>query len=228
MKNHIKRLAAAAAAISVIGTASLSVSAATADDVVAAARGAGFQEEYVQVLQNYLNVSKFTSEQYDIMVDTLYSVGSEMDDIAMQYFGTTIAGMKGAGQSSSGDSDSDDNKDFDDSFLKDLANKMTDDNIVSILDQMVSAGKELGLDVSFEKKSDKNYVLTVKDADGNIQLVTPIGNLVDRTGVQAGELTAVTNESENSDLPALYILAAAALGCTGAAALAKTAKKEEK
>ena len=41
MKSYIKKIAAVVSAVSIIGTMSISVSAATADDVVAAARSAG-------------------------------------------------------------------------------------------------------------------------------------------------------------------------------------------
>ena len=51
MKSYIKKIAAVVSAVSIIGTMSISVSAATADDVVAAARSAGVLDEYVQMLQ---------------------------------------------------------------------------------------------------------------------------------------------------------------------------------
>ncbi|MBQ3566243.1 MAG: hypothetical protein IJA12_03590 [Oscillospiraceae bacterium] len=216
MKKTIKNILAVLAAVSVIGTASVSVSAATADDVVAAARGAGFLEEYVQMLQNYLNVTKFTSEQYDILVGAIAGAGSEMDDVAMQYFGKTVAELKGAAQEEADKN----NTEFDDSFLVDIADKMTDDNMVEILDQMVEAGKELGLDVTVEKKDDKNYVLTVKDADGNVQLVTPVGKLVDRTGV-------IKTESNGSSVLPIACAGSTAIGIAGALAVTASLKKNE-
>jgi len=215
MKATIKKIAAVIAAASVIGTASLSVSAGTKEDVIAAARGAGFLEEYVQVLVNYLNVNQFTESQYDILASRIAGVGSEMDNIAMQYFGKTVAELKGAAQDKAEES----GDEFDDSFLNDLADKMTDDNMVDILDQMVAAGKEVGLDVTVEKKGDKNFILTVKDKDGNVQLVTPVGKLVDRTGV--------SESTENNNAAAGVFAGVAAAGIAGAVALGIKARKIE-
>ena len=214
MKKTLRKIAAVLAAVSVIGTASLSVSAGTKEDVIAAARGAGFLEEYVQVLVNYLNVNKFTESQYDILASRIAGVGSEMDKVALQYFGKTVAGLKGEAEEKAEQSGGT----VDDSFLNDLADKMTDDNMVEILDQMVEAGKEVGLDVTVEKKDDKNFILTVKDKDGNVQLVTPVGKLVDRTGVE---------ETDNNMMPVAAGAAVAAVGIAGAAALVIGMRKNE-
>ncbi len=212
MKNTFKKIAAVIAAASVISTASMSVSATTKEDVVAAARGAGFLEEYVMVLQNWLNGNKFNSDQYDTMIGMLYGAGEEMDEVAMDMFGKTVAEMKGEKEQEAEQNGTP----VDDSWLVDIAEKMDDDNITEILDEMVSTGEELGLDVSFEKKSDKEYTLTVKDKDGNIQLVTPIGKLVDRTGV--------SEEKNNAVLP-LAFAGVTAIGCAGAFVIAKSLKK---
>lgn len=214
MKNTIKKIAAAIAAISVIGTASLSVSAATKEDVIATARGAGFLEEYVQQLQNFLNTSNFTPEQYDIMVNGLASAGADMDDIAMQYFGKTIAQMKGEAESNADKN----GKPVDDSWLNNIVDKMTDDNVVEILDKIVDTGKDLGLDVTVEKKGEKNFLITVKDKDGNVQFVSPVGKLVDRTGVSEAE-------GNNAAMP--IFAGIAATGCLGALIIGKTAKSNE-
>ena len=216
MKNTIKKIAAAIAAISVIGTASVSVSAATKEDVIAAARGAGFLEIYVQQLQNYLNVTKFTPEQYDIMVNGFSGIGSEMDDIAMQYFGKTVAQMKGEAQDNADPS----SPSADDSWIKDLEDKMTDDNVLDIIDQIVQTGKDLDLDVTVEKKDEKSFLLTVKDQDGNIQFVTPVGKLVDRTGVSE-------TESNNTAMPSISFAGLAAAGCLGVFGLGKAVKSDE-
>ena len=215
MKKTFKRIAAVLAAATVIGTASVNVSAATADDVVAAARAAGFLEEYVQTLQNYLNVTKFNSAQYDILVEKFSSVGEEMDDVAMRYFGKTVAEMKGEAEKEAEKNGTE----FDDSFLSDLADKMTNDNMLDILDEMVDAGKELGLDVTVEKKAEKNFILTIKDKDGNVQLVTPVGKLVDRTGV--------SDTAKSSSAVAAACAGAVVLGVTGAGVLVLRLRKNE-
>ena len=138
-----------------------------------------------------------------------------MDEIAMRYFGKTVAEMKGEAEK-----DAEKNgTEFDDSFLSDLAYKMTNDNMLDILDEMVDAGKELGLDVTVEKKAEKNFILTIKDKDGNVQLVTPVGKLVDRTGV--------SDTTENSSAVAAACAGAVVLGITGAGVLVLRLRKNE-
>lgn len=178
MKNYIKRIAAVLSAVTIMGTMSISASAATADDVVAAARAAGFLEEYVQMLQNYLKVNKFTESQYDILVDKISNVGSEMDDVALKNFGKTIAEMKGEA------SVDPETGVVDDSFLKDVVDKMTNENIMNSLNQIVEAGKKMGLNITVEQKGDKNFLMTVRDAEGNVQTIVPVGKLVDTTGAE--------------------------------------------
>lgn len=179
MKKIFRKIAAVMAAVSVIGTASMSVSATTADDVVAAARNAGFLEVYVQQLQNTLRGYRFSSDQYDIIIEHLYDCGEEMNKLALDIFDVPLEDMKEKKEEEAEKNGTD----IDNSWLDEIVDKMDDDNIVTILDEMVEAGKEVGLDVTFEKKGDKEYILTVKDKDGNIQLVTPVGKLVDRTGI---------------------------------------------
>lgn len=221
MKFTIKKALAAIAASAMMLAMPMSASAATEDDVVAAARGAGFLEEYVQMLQNYLNVTKFTPEQYDIMVEKLYSAGSEFDDIAMQYFGKTVAQLKGEG-ASVGNSNEDDTTDPEvQNKLKEIASHLDNKQIETIINEMKEAGKAMGVDVSFEKKGDKNYVVTVKDKDGNVQLVTPIGKLVDTTGAEESE------DDISIALIAAVLGGSAALGCAGAYVIAVISKKKE-
>ena len=64
MKRTIKRLLAAVSAVSVLTFSGLSVSAATAEDVIGAARAAGFLEVYIQQLENFLKTHNYTSAQY--------------------------------------------------------------------------------------------------------------------------------------------------------------------
>lgn len=215
MKNKIRAIAAAIAAITLIGTASIGASAATADDVVAAARGAGFLEEYVQMLQNYLNTTHFNSSQYDTMIGMLSSAGEDMDKVALDYFGKTVAEMKGEAQDKADQT----GNPIDDSFLNEIVDQMKDDDVVNIVDKIISTGKDLGLDITAEKKGDKNYVITIKDEKGNVQLVAPIGKLIDRTGA---------NETDGINAVAVAASAAAvASGCIGIAVLASKAKKNE-
>lgn len=217
MRNTIRHMAAVIAAVSVMATAGISVSAATASDVVGAARSAGFLEIYVQQLDNYLKVNKFTSRQYDIMIEKLGNVESIGDDVAMKYFGKTLAEMRGQGGSGSGSTDSTDstgskpNGDLSEvlpnnNVAQQITDKMSDEEMLKAINEIVAAGKEVGVDISVDKVASKVYTLTVRDKDGNIQMVTTLGKAVDRTGAE------VPQSSENHAVPAAAALVIAAAG----------------
>lgn len=221
MRKTIRHMAAVIAAVSVMATAGISVSAATASDVVGAARSAGFLEIYVQQLDNYLKVNKFTSHQYDVMIQKLGNVESIGDDVAMKYFGKTLAEMRGQGgsgntegtdstggtQGTSGTSNGDLSEILpNDNVAQQITDKMSDEEMLQAINEIVDAGKEVGVDISVDKVASKVYTLTVRDKDGNIQMVTTLGKAVDKTGAE------IPQSSENHAVPAAAALVIAVAG----------------
>ena len=63
------------------------VSAATKEDVIAAARAAGFSESYVQQGINYLESGNYTPEQYDKMIATINSYSGRTEEAIRDYLG---------------------------------------------------------------------------------------------------------------------------------------------
>lgn len=63
------------------------VSAATKEDVIAAARAAGFSESYVQQGINYLESGSYTPEQYDKMVAIINSYSGRTEEAIRDYLG---------------------------------------------------------------------------------------------------------------------------------------------
>ena len=139
---------------------------------------------------------------------------SEMDDVALKNFGKTIAEMKGEAKVDP------DTGVVDDSFLKDVVDKMTNENIMNSLNEIVEAGKKMGLNITVEQKGDKNFLMTVRDADGNVQTVVPVGKLVDTTGAE-------DNSAEGYPEFALLCSAVIAAGGIGAWLLSIANKKTE-
>lgn len=189
MKKRFKRAVAAISAVSVLAFGGLTASAATKDDVIAAARSAGFLEVYVQQLSNFLASNNFSSDQYDIMIGALGNIESYGDEIALQYFGKTLDEMRG--QAEEADKNNQTNKDKNkldkptsDSWAAQIVDKMTNEQLINSLNEIVNTGKQLGLDITVEQNGDKNFIMTVKDSNGNVQLVTPIGKVVATTGVE--------------------------------------------
>jgi len=71
-----------------VAAGSLSASAATKEDVIAAARAAGFPEVYVQAGINKLNEEEYTSEDYDSFIAALHTYEDEIWEKINQQFGT--------------------------------------------------------------------------------------------------------------------------------------------
>lgn len=200
MKKSFKRVIAAISAVTVMAFGGISASATTADDVVAAARGAGILDTYVAQLENFLRANEFTSNQYDMMIDGLANIRNISMDVVRQYFPDAQSideFFEGYDGGSSDDSDSDNtspttkpNKlNKDEQTIQDLAEQiqdnMTNEQMLDAIQEVIDTGKKIGLDVTVEQTGDKSFTMTVKDKDGNVKLVAPIGKLVSTTGVEA-------------------------------------------
>ena len=198
MKKGFKRVIAAISAVTVIAFGGISASATTADDVIAAARGAGILDTYVAQLENFLRANEFTSNQYDMMIDGLGNIRNISMDVVRQYFPDAQSIDEFfVGGGSSDDSDSDntspttkpENLSKDEQSLKDMAEQiqdnMTNEQMLDAIQEVIDTGKKIGLDVTVEQTGDKSFTMTVKDKDGNVKLVAPIGKLVSTTGVEA-------------------------------------------
>ncbi|MCM1225908.1 MAG: hypothetical protein NC320_00585 [Clostridium sp.] len=203
MKMKLKSIIAAITAVSAIAFGSVSVSATTADDVIAAARGAGILDTYVAQLENFLLVNKFNSDQYDMMIDGLANIRNISLDVARQYFPDvqSIDDFFGGGSSSeepatdsssngsSGNTPAVDKLDKNEKPLKDLAEdiqqNMSADQMLDAINEVIETGKNIGLDITVEQTGEKSFLLTAKDKDGVVKLVMPIGKLVSTTGVEA-------------------------------------------
>ncbi len=201
MKKRFRSIIAALTAVTVISFGSMSVSATTAADVVAAARGAGIHSTYVAQLENFLAANEFTSNQYDMMIDGLGNIGNISLSVIKRYF-PEINSIEDFynGPSSSDDSNTDptDTKKPgtiingtltpEEENIKDkteeIMDNMTNEDMLDAIEEMIETGKQVGLDITAEQVGDKAFTITVKDKDGNIKLVAPIGQLVSRTGVQ--------------------------------------------
>lgn len=205
MKMKLKGIIAAITAVSAIAFGSVSVSATTADDVIAAARGAGILDTYVAQLENFLLVNKFNSDQYDMMIDGLANIRSISLDVVRQYFPDvqSIDDFFGSGSSSgNGDTPTDsssnassgntpvvDKLDKNEKPLKDLAEdiqqNMSTEQMLDAINEVIETGKKIGLDITVEQTGEKSFLLTAKDKDGVVKLVMPIGKLVSTTGIEA-------------------------------------------
>ena len=201
MKKTFKRIIAALAAVSVIAFGGISASATTADDVIAAARGAGILDTYVAQLENFLRANDFTSNQYDMMIDGLGNIRNISMDVVRQYFPDAesiddffVGG--GSSEETTDDSNSDNtspttkpNLSKDEQTIQDMAQQiqdnMTNEQMLDAIQEVIDTGKKIGLDITVEQTGDKSFTMTVKDKDGNVKLVAPIGKLVSTTGVEA-------------------------------------------
>lgn len=203
---RFKSVIAAITAVSFIAFGGISASATTADDVIAAARGAGILDTYVMQLENFLRANKFNSDQYDMMIEGLGNIRNISMDVVRQYFPDAesvdefFVGYEGGSSeettnSSSGSSSSSsssqkpNNLNKDEQTIQDMAQQiqdnMTNEQMLDAIQEVIDTGKKIGLDITVEQTGDKSFTMTVKDKDGNVKLVAPIGKLVSTTGVEA-------------------------------------------
>lgn len=229
MKKSFKSIIAALSAVSVLSFGGITASATTADDVVAAARGAGIRSDYVIQLENFLYANDFNSNQYDMMIEGLGGIRNISIDVIKRYLPEveSIDDLFGGGSSGGSDENSGENQSSEenDSTYDDLPEKdkeklneitdkieenMTNEQMLDVIQQVIDTGKKLGLDVTVEQNGEKNFTMTVKDKDGNIKLVAPIGKVVSKTGAEAGE--------SGTDFAGVAAVSASVLaaGCIGA------------
>ncbi len=255
MKKNIKSIITAISTASLIAFGGITASATTADDVIAAARGAGIRETYVQTLANFLRSNKFSSSQYDTMISGIGNIRNTNLDLIKKYFPEidSYDDIYGTGSSSSSEENKNDSNSSsnssgndkpsgnknenkpqtpsgtltkDEQTIQDLAekieDKVTSEEMLDSINQIISTGKDLGLDITVEQNGEKNFTITVKDKEGNVKLVTPVGKLVSKTGVE--------NKSDNeNDLASVVALSASLLtaGSIGAWVLGRKNNKIE-
>lgn len=238
MKMKLKGIIAAVTAVSAIAFGSVSVSATTADDVIAAARGAGILDTYVAQLENFLLVNKFNSNQYDMMIDGLANIRNISLEVAQQYFpdvksideffggGSSSENTSDPTNNSSGNSTNIDKLDKNERPIKDLAEdiqqNMSADQMLDAINEVIKTGKNIGLDITVEQTGEKSFLLTAKDKDGVVKLVMPIGKLVSTTGIEA------ESDKDNGFMTVAAVCAAVTASAgIGAYALSKKNKAGE-
>jgi len=88
MKKLIKIICVLSASISVFASPVLinKVTAATKEDVIAAAQQAGISDIYLQQGLNYLDSTNYTPEQYDQIIGQIYSYKNSTDEAIEKYF----------------------------------------------------------------------------------------------------------------------------------------------
>lgn len=241
MKKKIKRFIAAVTAITAVAFGGISASATTADDVIAAARGAGILETYVAQLENFLRANNYTSDQYDKMIGGIGNIRNISLSVIQAYFPEVQSVEEffgGGGSSNNGSDSSSNNGDVVDKLDKneqpiknkaeEIVENMTPEQMLEAIDEIIKTGKEIGLDVTVEQTGEKSYILTAKDKDGNVKLVMPIGKLVSRTGIElpdAATLGSLSDYSDNGFLTVSVVCASViAVGGIGAWILSRKNK----
>lgn len=91
MKNYIKGITAVITALCSMALPSMSAYSATVDDCAAVARSYGVSESAIQSAYNayYANPDAYTSEDFDMIIDTLHLYGTDSDAAIKAYFGIT-------------------------------------------------------------------------------------------------------------------------------------------
>lgn len=91
MKNYVKGITALITAVCSMALPSFSAYSATVDECAEVARSYGVSESAIQSAYNayYANPDKYTSEDFDVIIDTLHLYGTDSDAAIKAYFGIT-------------------------------------------------------------------------------------------------------------------------------------------
>lgn len=171
MKKILKALSVSAIAASLACTMAFSASAATAQDAIDAAKAAGIPSINVQELENFFKTSTFTSEEYQLMIDTVNRVKSTyVDDLCQELFG------KSAGE-------------LTEKEKSELGKHWTAEDKQAIINELVALGEKVDVEVDVDKISKGEYhVAAAKPGDDSNGGGTTIGadnDPIADTGAQA-------------------------------------------
>lgn len=91
MKHFIKTVLTTATAVCCMAVPNFSASCATVDDCAAVARSYGVSESAIQSAYNayYADPDSYTSEDFDMIIDTLHIYGTDSNAMIKEYFGIT-------------------------------------------------------------------------------------------------------------------------------------------
>ena len=91
MKNYIKSVISGITALCCMAFPALSADCATVDDCAEVARSYGVSESAIQSAYNayYANPEAYTSEDFDMVIQTLHLYGTDSDKAIKAYFGIT-------------------------------------------------------------------------------------------------------------------------------------------
>ncbi|MEF2797468.1 MAG: hypothetical protein U0M95_05560 [Ruminococcus sp.] len=202
MNKFIRSIITAAAAGAIACTAVLSASAATSQDAINAAKSAGVPGIYVQQLENYLKTASFTSDQYQLMVDTVSNVSDTyISELAQSMYGKTPAELTEEEKTAVG-------------------KKLTGDQKQAIINAFVNLGDKVGVKINVDHISKGNY---------NIEVAAPSDNSSgsgNTTIVVDTDPVANTGENETESSAAAAI-AAGSLLLTASGAIVILAKKNK-
>ncbi|MBR1393660.1 MAG: hypothetical protein IJ561_07475 [Ruminococcus sp.] len=167
-----KRVSAVVASAAMAATMAITASAATYEDAVQAAKDAGVQAHNVQQLSNFLepNKDKFTSDQYDKMIEAVKSVS----DTYIAPKATELFSKKPA--------------ELTEDEKVQIGKSFSEDDKAAIIKALVDLGASVGVEVTAEV-SNSNIGFDVSAKFNGVE--TPVDDPVAQTGDAADFNTTI-------------------------------------
>lgn len=179
MKKIFKALSVSAVAAALSCTMAFSASAATAEDAINAVKAAGVPAINVQELENFFKTATFTSEEYQLMIDTVNRVKTTyVDSLAQELFGKTAGELTEEEKS-------------------ELGKHWSASDKQAIINELVTLGDKVNVEVDVEKISKGEYQVEASkptNGDSSNGGGTTIGgntNPVADTGAEAEDSSAM-------------------------------------
>ena len=221
------------AACFAVAAGSLSASAATKEDVIAAARAAGFPEVYVQAGINKLNEEEYTSEDYDSFIAALHTYEDEIWEKINQQFGTVTTAPENGGPSTTVTTTAPVQKPFinmtleekvayvqslpEDERAKFMASlSTTEKNSIikqlslndktDIINKLIETGKTMGFYFTVDDLEDDKLTISARDEEGKLIDVSSMGVVVDDTGISHTGLISGLLTGVAADGAGLYLI----------------------
>lgn len=209
--NIKKKLLVSATALLCMGTCAVSVSASTQDDVIEAARRAGFPESLVQQGYNYINGTDYSSDEYDLMIAAINEYSQKTDEeianilemngveVPVEYKTTEKAPAETAQENKPAENTPEEKVNYSDlsdaekkeyienmpqAEKNEIIKNLDTDKKVEIINKLINASEELGMNVTVDNISKDSISYSIRDNEGGLVDISAVGSgLVDETGI---------------------------------------------
>lgn len=172
----------------------LSISAATKEDVIAAAKAAGFSENVVQSGINLIESGNYSEQEYDSMLSAIEVFKGMTNEAIKECLNSSGINV----DIPSSENNEESSKEFSsltekekDEYIADMTTseknqiikELDRDKQIEIIDKLIDASESIGLNVTVDSLSKDKLEYSIRDTSGEVVDIASVGNIVDDTGI---------------------------------------------